>query len=562
MFTQTFTLKLSLVLTLSMVVLIASCTDLEETVNSRVITEDFFQTPEEFVSALGDAYNSLTPLGGTGAPAQLHEATSDEIIVPARGQDWSEGGFWYRVNSHQWTFEEGTFNGYWQFLFSGVNNCNRLIFQFESAVESGIADRDQAAIFIAELKALRAYFYYWLLDGFGNVPIVTSFADAEPNPFQPCSEGPQCFQEGRQAVFNFVEQELTNSLDQLSTDVDATYGRMNKYVAHMTLAKLYLNAEVYTGTPRWSDALTHLDAIIDSGAYSLASNYHDNFAVQNIGSPENIFVVPYDKVFLPGFNIHQGTLHYASQNTFNFQNQPWNGWSATEKMYLSVIDPDQNPGPQSEVWGVEPTSTDAGLDRIQGTQDDRLGNFIVGPQFSASGERLTDPGIFSDFDKNGEPLTFTPAVNDLQNVACRQCGARIGKYEFEMGIGPNGSNDWAIYRYADVLLMKAEALWRENPNSAEALALVNQIRNRAGVFDFQSLDADKLLAERGREMFWEQFRRQDLIRFEGVNGGQTRYNDPWKFKGLSEPFRNVAPIPRDQLETNPNLVQNPGYSDI
>ncbi|MEX2401089.1 MAG: RagB/SusD family nutrient uptake outer membrane protein [Rhodothermales bacterium] len=549
----------SFLVALCVAALLASCTDLVEPIDSQVTTENFFQTDQQFVSALGDAYSALTAVGGGGAPAQLNEATTDEVIVPARGQDWSEGGFWYRVNSHRWTPSDGTFNGFWQSYFSGVNNANRLIFQIESAVESGAADAGVAATFISELQAMRGFYYYWLLDAFGNVPIVTSFADADPNPSQPCSAGPQCFDEGRLEVFNFVEQELVDNINNLSDDVRSTYGRMNVYVAHMTLAKLYMNAEVYTGTPRWNDALTHLNAIINSGQYNLAANYHDNFAVQNEGSPENIFVVPYDKVFLTGFNLNMMTLHYGSQNTYNFQNQPWNGWSATQKIYESVIDPEQNPGPQGDVWGTQPTSSDAGLERVQGTLDDRVGNFIIGPQFTAAGARITDSGVFSDFDLNGPPLTFTPAVNDLEAVACRQCGARIGKYAFEMGGGPNLSNDFVIYRYADVLLMKAEALWRQNPGSGEALALVNQIRTRSGVDPFSSLDADKILAERGRELFWEQVRRQDLIRFDGIEGGQTRYNDPWQFKPISEAHRNVAPIPTDQLQTNANLVQNPGY---
>lgn len=559
MFRKRYSAIRSSALAVCMLVVLAACTDLAEPVSSEVSADDFFQTDQQFVSALGDAYSALTAVGGGGAPAQLNEATTDEVIVPARGQDWSEGGFWYRVNSHRWTLEEGTFNGFWQNYYSGVNNANRLLFQFEQAVESGAADPDVAAVFISELKAMRAFYYYWLLDAFGNVPIVTSFADAEENPSQPCSTGPACFQEGRTAVFEFVEQELLDNIDNLSTDARSTYGRMNRYVAHMTLAKLYMNAEVYTGTARWNDALTHLDAIINSAQYNLTSNYHDNFAVQNDGSPENIFVVPYDKVFLGGFNLNMMTFHYGSQNTYNFQNQPWNGWSATQKAYESVIHPDQNPGPQGEVWGTQPTATDDGLERVQGTLDDRLGNFVVGPQFTATGERIMDSGVFSSFDLNGPPLTFTPAVNDLEAVACRQCGARIGKYQFEMGIGPNMSNDFVIYRYADVLLLKAEALWRQNPANDEALTLVNQIRTRSGVEPFSSLNADRILAERGRELFWEQVRRQDLIRFEGVDGGVTRYNDPWQFKPVSEAFRNVGPIPRDQLEANPNLVQNPGY---
>ena len=537
------------------VLFVASCTDLSESVDSEVTAENFFQTDQQFVSAMGDAYSALRSVGGGGSPAQLNEATTDEVIVPARGQDWSEGGFWFRVNSQTWTVDEGTFNGFWQTYFSGVNNANRLIFQFESAVEAGAADPAAAATFISELTAMRAFYYFWLLDAFGNVPIVTSFVDAEEAPSQPSSD----FAEGRRMVFEFVERELVDNLGNLSADPRGTYARMNQFVARMTLAKLYMNAEVYTGTARWNDALTQLDAIINSGNYSLAANYHDNFAIQNDGSPENIFVVPFDKVFLTGFNLHQMTFHYGSQNTYNFQFQPWNGWSATQKVYESVIDPDQNPGPQGEVWGVNPTADDAGLERVQGTMDDRLGNFIVGPQYTAAGDRVMDTGIYSDFDLNGPPLTFTPAMNDLEAVACRQCGARIGKYQLENGIGSSMSNDFVIFRYADVLLMKAEALWRQNAGSGEALALVNQVRMRSGVHPFTELDADKILAERGRELFWEQLRRQDLIRFAGVEGGATRYNDPWQFKPVSQAYRNVGPIPRNQLETNPNLVQNPGY---
>ena len=545
----------SLVLAFGLLLYTAGCTDLTDTVDSQVTVETFFQNDQQFVSAMGDAYSRLTAVGGGGAPAQFNEATTDEVIVPARGQDWSEGGFWYRVNSQTWTDADGTFNSFWQTYFSGINNANRLIFQFESAVAAGTADPALAATFISELVAMRAFYYFFLLDAFGNVPIVTSFVDAEEMPSQPSSD----FAEGRRMVYDFVESELLANVDALSDDPGGTYGRMNQYVARMTLAKLYMNAEVYTGTAQWNNALTQLNEIINSGQYSLASNYHDNFAISNEGSPENIFVVPYDKVFLTGFNLHHMTLHYGSQNTYNFQFQPWNGWSATQKVYESVIDPAQNPGPQGDVWGSNPTADDAGLERVTGTLDDRLGNFIVGPQYTSGGERITDSGIYSDFDLNGPPLTFTPAMNDLEAVACRQCGARIGKYPFENGVGSSLSNDFVIYRYADVLLLKAEALWRMNAGSSEALALVNQIRVRSGVDPFTSLDADKILGERGRELFWEQTRRRDLIRFAGVDGGQTRYNDPWQFKPLSQPYRNVAPIPRNQIEANSNLVQNPGY---
>lgn len=556
---KTLTLR-SLVLAVGMLLFASACTDLAETVDNQVQPSEFFQNDQQFISAMGDAYSNLGSVGGSGPPGQFNEVTTDELIVPTRGQDWSDGGFWVRLHTHAWLPNEGTFEGFWNGYFGGVNNSNRLIFQFESALDDGTANADLVVPFVSELKALRAFYYFWLLDAFGNVPLVTSFVDADEQPSQPSSN----FAEGRRMVFEFVEKELLDNLPNLSSDARATYGRMNAFVAHMTLAKLYMNAEAYTGVHRWNDAITYLNGIINSGVYSLAADYRSNFLVQNDGSPENIFVVPYDKVFRGGFNLHQMTLHYGSQNTYNFQNQPWNGWSATQKLYESVIDPVQNPGPQGEVYGVNPTSDDAGVERVTGTLDDRLGNFLVGPQYTAAGDRVLDSGVFSDFDKNGEPLSFVPTITEFDNdefrgLTCRQCGARIGKYEFEPGIGSEMSNDFVIFRYSDVLLLKAEALWRQNPASAEALALVNQVRMRSGVDPFDNLTADRLLAERGRELFFEQTRRQDLIRFAGAEGGETRYNDPWRYKELSGAFRNVAPIPENQLQANPNLVQNPGY---
>lgn len=537
-------------ITFLLCLLVMSCHDLDNDIHTQVTENQFFQTEDEFVSALGAAYTSLA--SGSAGILQVQAATTDEIIVPTRGQDWQAGGQWLRFGTHTWN--QNDFNGAWTYMFTGVNASNRLIFQFESAVEAGAAEPELATPIISELKTLRAFHYLNLLDVYGNVPIITSFVDTPENPSQPSSD----FQNGRQAVFDFVEQELLDNVPNLNTNKQDTYARINRYVGHMILAKLYMNAEVFTGTPRWNDALTHLNAIIESGEYNLAADYHANFAVNNIESPENMFVIPYDEVFLPGFFLHRWSLHYVSQATYDFQTQPFNGWSATQKLYESYIDADQNPGPQGEVWGVYPTDTEDGLDRIQGTLDERTTNVIVGPQYSSSGERLIDSGVFSDYDKNGPPLTFTPALNELYPSACRQCGGRIGKYEFERGINTSMNNDFVIYRYADVLLLKAEALWRLNPNDSDAIELVNRIRSRAGVYSFSSLDSDKILNERLREMFYELTRRQDLIRFTGEIG-ETRYNDPWKFKDVSESYRNVMPIPRNQLETNPNLVQNPGY---
>lgn len=533
------------------VLLFGACTDLTESINNEVTADNFFQNDKEFISALGDAYGSLTQYGGNWAVSPINEVTTDEIVVGHKGADWEDGGVWIRLHRHTFTPSDDQITNTWTEFFNGVANANRLIYQFETVVESGDVSEEDAAAFIAELRAVRAFYYYMLLDNFGNVPIVTSFEQDPAETAQPSTN----FNEGRREVFEFVESELLDVLDLVDTDVNATIGRMNKWVVHMTLAKLYLNAEVYIGEPHWDEVITHTDAIINSNNYSLTANYFDNFSVDNAGSPEHIFTVPFDEVFLPGFNLAMMTNHILSQPAFNFGSQPWNGFQTVTEFYGSYIDTVENPGPKGDVIGLDPEGS-----TVTGTQDERLGNFLVGPLLDLQGNQIEDSGVESS-DPDGPPITHTPYLNELTPGNWRQSGARIAKYEMEIGLsGGDMNNDLVIYRYADVLLMKAEALWRLDPNDSNALILVNQIRQRAGVEPFNNLTADRLLAERGREMFYENVRRQDMIRFEGIDGGETRFNDRWWEKDPSDSYRNVFPVPQNQIEANTNLVQNPGYN--
>lgn len=506
-----------------------ACTDLEEELYSDVTAENFFTTDEEFVAALGQAYSGLLGMGNHANLWSINELASDELVVTTKGGDWYDGGILLQLHQHEFQPDNGFFNNAWSQCYSGVNTCNRLIFQFESL------GTEEADAFVAELRAVRALWYYFLLDAYGNVPLVTDFTDTETKA-----------NSSRQEVFDFVESELNEIIPLLTEAKDAsTYGRINKWGALAMQTKLYLNAEIYTGTARWADAEAAADEIINSGLYSLEGNYAANFATDNASSTENIFVVPYDEVFAGGFNWHQMTLHYASQFTYNFQDQPWNGYAAVEEFYNSYVDPDQNPGPQGDVYTglAQGTST--------GTVDSRLSNFIVGPQFNADGSRTEDAGVEAT-DPDGPPLTFTPQHNSIWPDGLRQAGARIGKYEYKMGATPNLDNDFVIFRYADILLAKAEADLRQG-NNADALTLVNQIRERAGVAAFTSIDEDMLFDERGREMFAEMTRRQDMIRF-------GKYDDPWWEKDLDDDDYSLFPIPQVQLDANDKLEQNPAYN--
>jgi starch-binding outer membrane protein, SusD/RagB family len=498
-----------------------SCTNLDETPFSELTDDTFPTTEEQFISALGATYTSLYGYAGHNGIFSLQEVSSDEIMIPQRGSDWFDGGIWLRVHRHQYTKDEGAVANGWNFLYGGINNCNRVIALFETLVQEGKVSTEQATAFIGEVKVLRALFYYWLLDAYGNVPIVTSFADADPNPAT----------KSRTEVFNFVESELKTNVPNLSKKVDgSTYARMNYYVGQAILAKLYLNAEVYTGTARWADAVTACNEVINSGLYSLEGNYFANFNARNETSKENIFVIPYDRNQATGFFLPAMTLHYGSQETFNLTFQPWNGYCTLQEFYNSYGDTDTRKG-------------EYGNQKVRG-------NFHAGPQFKSNG---VDPILDSSADDPGGPeLVFDPNVNALEPNAQRQAGARVGKFEFVSGATENLDNDFPIFRYADVILMKAEAMWRQNAGSAEALTLVNQIRNRSSAGEFTSLTADNLLAERGREMFYEGWRRQDLIRF-------GKYDDPWAFKNASEPCKALFPIPQEQIQANPNLVQNQCY---
>lgn len=541
-----------------------SCTKLDEELFDSVTPANFFTTQEEFISALGAAYTQFADWASND-PLNIDELMTDEAVYPTRGQDWDDGGVLRRAHLHSYTKEDGHFNGGWNFGFGGVNTANRLIYQFQSLVESGQVDQEAADAYIAELETVRGFFYWRLIDWFGNVPLVTDFATAEAAP--PTKT--------RLEVYNFVVGNLEAAVPKLSKAVDGTtYGRMNYYAGQALLAKLYINAQVYSGTAQWDKVITACDEIINSGKYSLESNYFANFNVNNSGSKEFIFAIPYDQVFFGGFNLAVRTLHYGSQLTYNLTAQPWNGFCTMEEFYNSYDDADIRKG-------------DAGT--LTGPATKR-GSFLAGYQYKAGGGMVTDDGFEVPQpnrqpvpllgDPDGAPLNFgnigssQRQINELGPQAYRQAGVRVGKWEIALGSHPDAmSNDFAVFRYADVLLMKAEALWRKG-SDAPALALVNQIRARAGVpnlttldgpvsFDIAggSVDGGELFNEIGREMFAEHHRREDLMRW-GLYTSVAKWALPYYNPGdviKTEPFTLLYPIHKDKIAANPNLVQNPGY---
>jgi len=495
-----------------------SCTNLEEDLEDR-FTDKF--APSNFGVGTKNNVNLPQPedgLGGAFAKVldgtatndgffAVQEGGTDEAVITQKGGDWYDGGLYIRMHHHDYSPQTWAINAAWNHAYGGIFQCNDLLASADTKPEGK-----------AQLRVLRAYFYWRLLDVFGNVPIVTKTGEGKP-------------QSTRPEVYEFVVSELLAVRDELPPGKQA-YGRVSQGAANALLARLYLNSKIYTNGTKaeYAKAIEAANLVINSGVYELWPVYSEIFDPKNIENKEHIFVAPFDEATGEGAVWPMMTLHYPSQLTYKLQEQPWNGFSTLEEFYKSYEDGDER----------------------------KKANFIVGPQYDRVGNQLLDLA-FDKGDPDGAGLVYTPFVNMLEPNASRQGGARFGKFSIKIGQFNNADNDFPLLRYTEVLLNKAEALQRLNGfGDAEALAIVNTIRARAKATPFTSMDEGKMLAERGRELFVEAHRRTDLIRF-GV------YGNAWWEKGVDPKAADhiLMAIPIEQMQAtastaNP-LKQNPGY---
>lgn len=469
-----------------------SCTDLTEPVYDAIPADQFLKTDAQVAAALGPAYSGMR--GITWDWFNPSEASTDELIVPTRGGDWFDNGDWLAYSRHTWTPQHGPINGMWGFIFGNIAQVNQLI---------PVVSANKAAV--DELRAIRAFYYFMAIDAFGNVPIVTDATSSGAT-------------KTRAEVYAFIESELTSAIPSLPAG--KAYSRMTQDAATMLLAKLYLNAGVYKGTAEWQKAYDTIDKVIKSkNGYSLAATTLANFTTQNQSSPESIFNIPFDSFLAGGLNFQMRTLHYANQQTYGLGNAPWNGFCTLADFYNSFEAKDA----RSKMW-------------------------ISGQQFSASGAPLQDA-------KN-QPLAFIADFNKDQMTDAdpefQVAGIRSQKYEIQRN-NPNGDqdNDYVFFRLADAILMRAEAAFRLG-KTTEALADVNTIRARSLVDPLKTITAADILAERGREMAWEGWRRNDMIRF-------GTFSTTRKFMKVVDKTRELFPIPQARIDANPLLKQNPGY---
>ncbi|SDK17359.1 Starch-binding associating with outer membrane [Flavobacterium noncentrifugens] len=481
---------------------LSGCTNVEERVYDKYATDAFYATPEGADVALAGVYAQVAGnwdgVGYAGADKgwyDLNCMSADEQVIPHRTSgDWQLD--FARIYQHDWLPTDLILNNTWNWLYKSVFSANLAVEQLT------LANADPSKI--AEAKVLRAFFYYLLIDDYGSVPFYTAnniTVDQIP-------------QASRTEVFNFIIQELTDNVESLSATKGGNYyGRFNKYAGYALLAKVYLNAEVYTGTPKWAECLAACDKVSEGG-FSLHPSGADISAPMGNKYFE-LFgdVLPDDETILAIYV----TENIVSRNVY-----------AVRSLY----------GPHAEkLWtyqGWNGTFVPKDFFQKYANADIRKKQFLYGPQ----------EGGFN----------YTIDVASLDNPgAPPQAGVRNTKF-FPVGQqdGGGASNDFPIYRYADILLMKAECNVRLG-NAAAAKPYIDMVRQRAGLSALAANPTlDNIYDERGFELNWEGHRRQDMIRFD-------KFLLPNLFRGASPEYRKLFPIPTSALDANHGLKQNTGY---
>lgn len=491
-----------------------SCTKLDESFRSEL--EENNSATITASQLLVSAYNSLNGPFQTGDLWHISQHTTDETIAPTRGPDWDDNGQWRALHAHTWNADQGQIRGAFNGLL-GAQFAASNVLQFNPTPQQA-----------AEARFIRALSMFMVLDGYDQVPYREDLTDYRKLPKT---------LKGTEAA-TFIINELNEIIATLP-DTGPAYVA-NKNAARALLMKLYLNKGVYANraNPTFDAAdmnqvITLAGQITASGKYNITANkFFDHFAPNNDEiSKENIYTL-YNQGGDRGGNV-RGAVYQVSH--YNMNPDGWNGFATLSDFYDKFEAADERRGGYYTYPGSLPNPG----------KRQNVG-FLFGQQYNLTNDEALK-------DRKGNPLSFTKEVklketgNNLEVT-----GIRVIKYPFDYATsGDQKNNDWAIFRYADVILMQAEALFRTG-KAAEALVLVNQIRAKRSATPFVSLDEQKLLDERGREMYWEGWRRQDLIRFK-------KYLVAWQEKPTDNERNLLFPIPSDQLAVNANLTQNPGY---
>jgi hypothetical protein len=452
----------------------------------------------------------------------LQEITTDEAICA-----WGDVGI-ADLNTQTWSPSNPFLTALYQRLSLSITYANDFINQ---ANKTSIDNKEQ---YIAEARFLRAMAYYWLMDLFGNPPFTTE-ADGVGK-FYPK-------QIKRADLFNYIVTEL-KAIEGDLNEPGASYPQADKAAAWMLLARTYLNAEVYTGTAKWDSCRIYTTKVIESGAYSLAPNYRQNFSADNDypRNPEMIFAWAVDGVNAQGYVGTTFLIESSSDATYIraedyhglTENTNWNG-NRSRKDFMNILVDTLATYGGNPVPADDAEFTQAADGRVYLKQK----RAINIPSPSASGDYGI--GVYKFTAKNHDGTTadnYHPAF---------------------------ASTDFPVFRYADALLMRAEANYRLG-NGGDAVIDINEVRERAyGDASGNIVQADLsdkfILDERAREFYYEAQRRTDLVRFGQFTDGDYL----WQWKGNAYEgatvgsHRDLFPIPADETAANPNIDQNDGY---
>lgn len=525
-----------IILLLAVGLLFSSCVkdlDVEPLDKDVVTSASVFDDESSYYQILAKIYAGLAVSGQNGPSGEvdiygvdpgygqylralfyLQEFTTDEAITGWDDQTIRD------LHYQAWSSSDVFITAMYYRIFYQIGVVNEFLRQTTQELldERGVSESMQQtiAVYRAEARFMRALSYYHAIDMFANVPFVTE--NDEVGSFFP----PQI---SRAALFDYIESELLDIENQMIAPRMNEYGRADKACVWTLLAKLYLNAEIYTGIPHYSECVTYSRKVIDAG-YSLSPEYQYLFLADNHYLDEVIFSVNFDGTFTKSYGGTTFIIHAAIGGSINPQefgvNGGWSGMRSTSALVRKFY-PD--------------------LKNINETKDKRA--------------------LFYNEDQTLE----------IEDVGDFNQGWAVTKWKNVDRNGNNGSDlefadtDFPLFRLADVYLMYAEAVLRGGGGSiSDALDYVNELRYRAygdnsGDIALGDLTLDFILDERARELYWEMYRRTDLIRFGQFTNGS--YVWPWKgrvMEGITtSPVYNVFPIPASDLTANPNLKQNIGY---
>lgn len=541
--------KIFIGILLSSLMIVSCVKDLDLTPKdpSTILSENLGDNPEYMKQVLGKIYASfiISGQGGTGgdditasdpnfftttrALWNVQEITTDEAIC-----GWGDVGI-SDLNTQTWSSSNPFLTALYQRLGLSITYANEFIKYTNGNSDSKVAQYN------AEARFLRALAYYWHMDLFGNPPFTTE-ADGV-GAFYPKQLDPDV-NVARAKLFKYIVSELL-SIESKLGEPGFSYPQADQAACWMLLSRLYLNAEVYTGTAKWDSCKIYTDKVIGSGKYSLATNYRQNFSADNDGyhNPEMIFAWAQDGINTQGFvgttfiiESSSDAIYLRAEDFHGLTNNTnWNGNRARKQFMNVLVDTIATYGNNPVPWETDPFFAQCKDKRVYL----RVKKSPDIPSASSSGDYGI--GVYK----------FTAKKAD---------GSQAENYS-----DTYASTDFPIFRYADALLMRAEASYNLG-DLAGAAEDVNTVRRRAygdnsGDITTADLNDQFLLNERGKEFYYEAQRRTDLIRFGQFTNGT--YTWQWKggaFNGIqTSSHMDIFPIPGAEVSANPNIKQNPGY---